>query len=226
MKISLDLQNTKVYDDVLDKKQFDAINTWMSDAPYVWKHTTGEWNKVWSITDGEVLHSKQILLDKNFELKEFFPELQPLMPYFEKLKTLVKDTGLFNMSEVNSTIITPYVYPAGTSLCWHNDSNYIGAFTFYVHNYWNSNWQGEFLTVEGNEYIPEESKTDIKWKIFDNSKLENMILEKGVGHFVMPKPNRIIFNKSGKYGILHKVNKSTLQASERLTLQGFLRKEM
>lgn len=223
MYSSVDLKNTRAYDEVLTEEEFQSVNNWMNDAPYVFKNTTGTWNKVWSINDGEVLHSKPIILNKQFEVHEFFPEILPLMPFIEKLKTLLTDVNLFDLDKVRSVIITPYVYPPGTSLSWHSDSNYAGAFTFYAHNYWSSNWGGEFLTVEGDEYIDQKKKENIKWRVFDNSPLEDLIMEKGHGHFLFPKPNRIVFNKSGEYGILHKVNKSTSQAKERLTLQGFLR---
>jgi hypothetical protein len=225
MKISLDLQNTKAYDDVLSPEEFESLFDWINGIPYVWKNTTGEWNKVWSINDGEVLHSKQLVLNKKFEIEGFDPYLLPVMPFVNKIGDLIKSTGLFDMKEIYSTIITPYVYPPGTSLNWHSDSDYVGAFTFYCHNKWSANWGGEFLTVEGNEYIPQEEKENIKWKVFDNSMLEDMIMNKGTGHFIMPKPNRIVFNKSGANGILHKVNKSTNNSAERITLQGFLRKQ-
>jgi Rps23 Pro-64 3,4-dihydroxylase Tpa1-like proline 4-hydroxylase len=50
-------------------------------------------------------------------------------------------------------------------------------------------------------------------------------MERGHGRFVFPKPNRLIINKAGKDGTLHKVNKSTAQAENRLSLQGFLRRK-
>ena len=225
MYTSVDLKNTKAYDNVLSIDEFNSLFDWLNGIPYVWKHTTGEWNKVWSINDGEVMHSKQILLDKQFNLKHFDPILLPVMPFIEKIKDLAEGTGLFNSKEIYSTVITPYVYPPGTSLNWHSDSDYIGAFTFYCHQKWSANWGGEFLTVEGDEYIPQDKKENIKWKVFDNSQLENMIMDKGTGHFIMPKPNRIVFNKSGSNGILHKVNKSTSNSAERITLQGFFRRQ-
>lgn len=225
MHNSLDLANTKVYDNILTDEEFASVFNWFNAIPYVWKHTTGEWNKVWSINDGEVLHSKQILLDKQFQINNFDPFLLPIMPFVEKIEHLAVDSGLFDMKEIYSTIVTPYVYPPGTSLNWHSDSDYVGAFTFYCHKNWSANWGGEFLTVEGDEYIPQEQKQNIQWKVFDNSKLEEMIMNKGTGHFIMPKPNRIVFNKSGDNGILHKVNKSTINSSERLTLQGFFRRQ-
>jgi len=225
MYTSLDLSNTKAYDEVLSIDEFSSVFDWINAIPYVWKNTTGEWNKVWSINDGEVLHSKQIVLDKQFDVANFDPFLMPIMPVVNAVKSLAVDCGLFDIKDIHSTIITPYVYPPGTSLNWHSDSDYVGAFTFYCHQSWSANWGGEFLTVEGDEYIPKDKKQNIKWKVFDNSALENMIMDKGIGQFIMPKPNRIIFNKSGSNGILHKVNKSTNNSAPRLTLQGFFRRQ-
>lgn len=59
--------------------------------------------------------------------------------------------------------------------------------------------------------------------VFDNQELYDVIMEHGIGHFFYPKPNRLVINKGGNRGILHKVNKSTIDSKPRLTLQGFIR---
>ena len=115
-----------------------------------------------------------------------------------------------------------YIWPPGSGLSWHNDSNYLGAFTFYCHDYWSPEWGGEFLTAEANEYILPDKK-DIEWKVFDNQPLYDTIMDQGVGHYIQPKPNRLVLNKGGPHGILHKVNKSTVNSGPRITLQGFIR---
>lgn len=75
----------------------------------------------------------------------------------------------------------------GTGLSWHNDSNYLGAFTFYCHNYWSPEWGGEFMTLEANEYI-ELDKKKIPWKVFDNQELYNLLMESGSGNFFILSP--------------------------------------
>jgi len=195
----------------------------MSAVPYMWKNSQGLWNRVWHTTDGEILSSRSIHLDENFQITKWFEEYRPIVPFLQGLKGLIAETGMFDMEKIKSIAITPYVWPATTSLSWHSDSDYLGAFTFYVHHHWKPNWGGEFLTVEGDEYIRKEEKNKIRWRVFNNVEADEMILNKGTGHFVMPKPNRIVFNKGGEHGILHKVAKSTPQAHDRLTLQGFIR---
>ena len=78
------------------------------------------------------------------------------------------------------------------------------------------------MTCEANEYILPDKK-DIEWKVFDNQPLYDNIMEEGIGTYIQPKPNRLVLNKGGPHGILHKVNKSTINAGPRLTLQGFIR---
>ena len=78
------------------------------------------------------------------------------------------------------------------------------------------------MTCEANEYIMPD-KTDIKWRVFDNQPLYDVIMDSGVGNYIQPKPNRLVLNKGGPHGILHKVNKSTTNADARITLQGFIR---
>ena len=48
-------------------------------------------------------------------------------------------------------------------------------------------------------------------------------MDEGIGHYIQPKPNRLVLNKGGPKGILHKVNKSTINAGARITMQGFIR---
>lgn len=224
MKTALKLQNTAVYDEALSIDDFNRVSEWMNYIPYMFKNSTGLWNRVWHTSDGEILNSQSIHINEDFSIAQYQPEYEPVLPFIKALQTQLQDCGLFDVTEIKSIALTPYVWPATTSLSWHSDSDYVGAFTFYVHKHWNPNWGGEFLTVEGDEYIPQEKKDGVKWKVFDNKQVDEMILDKGVGHFIMPKPNRIVFNKGGKQGILHKVAKSTPQATDRLTLQGFLRK--
>ena len=66
-------------------------------------------------------------------------------------------------------------------------------------------------------------KKDVEWKVFDNQPLYDVIMDEGIGHYIQPKPNRLVLNKGGPKGILHKVNKSTINSGARITLQGFNR---
>jgi hypothetical protein len=217
MKNSLDLRNTQVFDDVLSQDDFNSLHTWYEQLPFVWRNSNKEWNKVWSTTDGEILISEKIFFNINDDLTKFDKNYLVLYPFMMQLKNLIPK---FFGNNIGNIVMTPFIWPPGTGLSWHTDKNYMGAFTFYVHKNWNANWSGEFLTIEGDKCIPRPN--NFKINVFDDSIVNEFIMNNSIGQFIYPKPNRLVFNRSGENGILHKVNKSSLQAKDRLTIQGFI----
>jgi Rps23 Pro-64 3,4-dihydroxylase Tpa1-like proline 4-hydroxylase len=217
MKTVLDCKNIQVIDDVLTEEEFKNLHSWINAIPFAWKNAQEEWNKAWSTTDGSILLGQKMFFSPTFS-EELSANDSALRPVLDQIYKIVDQfIGIKNIEKVG---ITPYVWPPGVGLSWHTDSNYIGTFTYYVHNHWGANWSGEFLTVEADEYL--EKPDGLRWQVFNNDELEKLILDHGVGYFIQPKPNRLVIGKAGSNGILHKVNRSTLQAKDRLTLQGFL----
>lgn len=84
----------------------------------------------------------------------------------------------------------PYVYGSGSALTWHRDDHeyYSGAFIFYAHPEWNVQWGGELLVAdpEGLDGLP------VMPFRFDNTDYSEMLLERGVGRYVLPRPNRLV----------------------------------
>lgn len=221
MKKTLSCNNTCVFDNVVEPNEFDALYRWFENQPFVFKVAQGEWKKAWGTTDGSMLTGRSFEFPSSLDID--LHELdKPLEPWISKLKDALYNS-VIDMSEVSAIVLTPFVYPAGTGLRWHNDTNYVGAFTYYAHREWSAEWAGEFLTIEADEYI--EKPEGLTWHAFDNYEVDKFIIDHGFGTFIHPKPNRLIINKAGDKGILHKVNKSTMQAKDRLSLQGFLRKK-
>lgn len=220
MKLFFDANNTKVFDDVLDPEDFSSLFDTFNYQPYVFRESQGEWNKVWTLTNGQILMGRQVMwaFGEEPNLAEGY---KTFLPYIKQVNSMIRNSGLFNLEEVSMISMTPYCWPPGTGLSWHNDSNYLGAVTFYAHREWNPEWGGEFLTCEANEYI-QENKENLTWKIFDNKELMDLLMEGASGNYFYPKPNRAIVNKGGQHGILHKVNQSTMNSSPRLTLQCFI----
>ena len=199
MKLVFDSAHVQVYDDVLSKDEFSSVFDWFNFIPLAFKSAQGEWNRLWSF-DSQVLSGVPIVFPSG-RVPPFQGDDKVLIPLVEKINSTLMD---------GRVTMTPYCYPPGSGLTWHNDSNYKGAFTFYCHNYWSPEWGGEFQSIEVNG--------DVTWKIFDNQELYDLIMSEGIGNFVHPKPNRLIINS----GILHKVNKTTTNSRARLTLQGFV----
>jgi Rps23 Pro-64 3,4-dihydroxylase Tpa1-like proline 4-hydroxylase len=220
MKKVLDCNNIQVFDDVISVEEFQKLHDWFNAIPYAWKNAQEEWNKAWSTSDGSILLGNKMMFSPN--LNEVLSEDdQALRPILNQIRQVVDE--IIGIDTIEKIAITPYVWPPGVGLSWHTDSNYIGTFTYYVHKQWGSNWSGEFLTIEADNYI--EKPEGLKWRVFDNQELDDLIINHGIGYFIQPKPNRLVIGKAGNNGILHKVNRSTLQAKDRLTLQGFLFKK-
>ena len=108
---------------------------------------------------------------------------------------------------------TPYIYPQGTALSWHTDSQKggkTGAYTFYIHPRWKSNWGGELL-------VSESDMSEAVQPRFDRDRDDG--LEKD-GIFITPKPNRLVIIKGGT---LHKIARVELAAGNnvRASVSGF-----
>jgi hypothetical protein len=221
MKLLFDGLNTKVYDNVLDSDSFGSLFDFLNYHPYTFRQSHGEWNKVWNFSDGQILMGEEYIWPIG-KVPPFKDERRILLNLIEKINSFIVESNLFDCGEISTISMTPYCWPPGTGLSWHNDSKYLGAITFYGHHYWSPEWGGEFVTCEANKYIIED-KNNITWKVFDNKELFDLLMEEGTGNYFYPKPNRMIINKGGRNGILHKVNKSTLNSNPRLTLQCFIR---
>jgi len=223
MKLTFDAKNTKVYDEFVSEKDFLEIFDLQNFQPYAFRSSHGEWNKVWNLSDGQILMGKKYLWPYG-KVPPLDKMERCLIPFIESVNKTIEHSGLFDVEQISTISLTPYCWPAETGLSWHNDSNYLGALTFYCHKYWSPEWGGEFITCEADDYII-ENKEDITWKVFDNQELYDMIMDKGNGNYFYPKPNRAILNKGGTSGILHKVNRSSRNSSPRLTLQCFINKK-
>jgi Rps23 Pro-64 3,4-dihydroxylase Tpa1-like proline 4-hydroxylase len=226
MRQTLSCKYLSVYDDVLSSHQFNSVFEYYNRLEFVHKFAHEQWNPVWSTTDGGVLSGRTMSLTSNLSDPLEYPH-DALIPLLLNINKAINRCGIFTVDEIQqieSVALTPFIYPPGCGLSWHTDNDYIGAFTYYVHKHWSPDWSGEFLSVEADEHIKRDQINN-KWLIFDQTELHNAIMEKGYGQFIFPKTNRLIINKAGTQGTLHKVNKSTLQAENRLSLQGFLRRK-
>lgn len=83
----------------------------------------------------------------------------------------------------------PYVYPPGSALSWHADDHefYSGAFVYYCHPEWNVDWGGELMVASGAD--PELPMMPFR---FDNREYSDLLMATGAGHFILPKPNRLV----------------------------------
>ena len=176
---------------------------WFNQIPFMnIQQAEGVWNKVWN-PDSKVLKGQPI----------YFPvgRIPPLNGIDKSLISIIEKIN--TIIESGRVTMTPYYYMAGSGLKWHNDRAHQKAFTFYCHQDWSPEWGGEFQTLD----LKGEDKKMI-WKVFDNKELFDAMINRGIGQFFHPKPNRLIVNSN----IMHKINTTSKDSSPRLSLQGFI----
>ena len=127
MKLTFDANNTKVYDNILDQKTFNALFDFMNFVPMVHKRSRGEWNRVWGFNDGDILMANRYIWPRG-KVKKFNHPEDCLTPFFEFVNKQIEESGLWTEEEKNditTIVMTPYIWPPGSGLSWHNDSNYL-----------------------------------------------------------------------------------------------------
>lgn len=108
-----------------------------------------------------------------------------------------------------------YVYPAGTALSWHSDDSSLfdGAFIYYAHPHWNAHWGGELMIAEGAE-------TDgIMGHRFDDHAFSEALMERGVGRYIAPRPNRLVLLGGAPHAVAPV--RAAAGAAVRATVSGF-----
>lgn len=101
--------------------------------------------------------------------------------------------------------ITPFAYPAGTALSWHDDYTMnAGSYIYYTHPEWSAHWGGE-LMVTGIKDMPrpmlqtgpDGGEMEVIGPYFDSTDEGRRLVEVGLGVFVTPKPNRLVIIGGG-----------------------------
>jgi hypothetical protein len=186
-----------VLDNVFEKDIFEKFHYYFNSLDFAYRSMTG-WQKVWRISDGLVLAGAPFYASKH--------------PYNCMMDSIIRVIG--NLAEQhfanvvgkkeedwNEYFLTPYIYPAGTKISWHNDFTYSGAAIFYTHKFWNPNWGGELFLAKTSQRT--EEANPIRDSI-DRDSLVPLLNEYGMGSYFSPLPNRLIFTK-GK--VWHSINR-------------------
>jgi len=98
-----------------------------------------------------------------------------------------------------------FLYPQGTSLSWHEDGpKYSGAYAFYAHPEWRSQWGGELLVADESTRFQNSTRDDLisltreggalkakrtRLPLFlDDSRQDAVLSKLGAGRYIAPKP--------------------------------------
>jgi len=214
-----------VIDNFLSESQHSDLFKYFKELEFQFVHTEKR-IPAFKLTDGNPLWSEPILshpYSKN--------TLCPVYPTGKPIDILMKE--VIDLAEKNSHLIgerdkdwayffaRPYIYPVGCGLNWHTDGKYgaPGAFVYYVHPEWEPAWGGELLIspLETAQPVEEECKRRSNWVNEHHTKI---IMDHSVGHYILPKPNRLVL-MTGK--VFHTIKKVDPAAGDnlRMTVQGF-----
>lgn len=224
-----------VYDDVLPSSEFKAVVEYLQLENYQWVHAAG-WQKVWRLSDGFPLQGPMALSHATGQDAPVYPTQTKIDAVISTMLEVSKDlTDLVGALGQDWKALTarPYLYPQGAGLSWHGDgASYTGAYVFYAHPVWNIQWGGELLIATGQPYRVTHRLSDpssgaghvirslATVQSFDNSFYNEKIFEKGVGYYVLPKPNRLAILKGA---CMHTVKRVDPAAGNhtRLSVAGF-----
>jgi 2-oxoglutarate-Fe(II)-dependent oxygenase superfamily protein len=192
----------------------------------------------WSLEDSGVLRGPTAGWGKKFDSE--YPTGTPLD---DVIQVLLETTDLFATTvgrrgeDWESFSAMPTIYVAGQGLVWHRDAvDNAGSWVYYAHPEWNIEWGGELLLAHDRDipreygvYLhrlrPMEGLPDAPaWKShLDNRDANEWLMERGVGSYVAPKPNRLVVIKGGTPHAIAKVRASAGR-HVRVSVGGFFKK--
>ena len=130
-----------VLDGVLEDAAFAEFCSYFYNMDFAYRSMTG-WQKVWKISDGQILAGAPYYHSK----APFGCHMDILHQTILTLaETHLKDVVGEKDKDWDDFFLTPYIYPVGTKISWHNDTGYVAAAIFYTHKVWSPNWGGELM---------------------------------------------------------------------------------
>jgi hypothetical protein len=197
-----------VFDEVLPAPAFEAVWDLMEQTRYRSVHAFGV-EGVWRPEDGNPLVGPLgLLLSSRLGLEapppaaledpnapRIFPTGTPLDHVLQAVQGIAQRVpALLGEEGVGWGAVSgnPYVYPQGTGFSWHIDeTDNSGAFIYYGHPGWHSQWGGELLLAD----VAPGSDLNAQAKLnkFGNvDRFSSALLESGMGRYVAPLPNRVV----------------------------------
>lgn len=222
-----------IIDNLLSPEEAAYVWSYIQDEQYEFVHQK-KWAKAFRLSDGSPVWGPPYLSDP-YEANTkcaVYPSGRAIDIVISKVKEVAKDhENLIGKFEQNWAYFfaRAYLYAANTGLSWHRDNqnNATGAFVYYAHPEWDPQWGGEFLVAhpETKHHVMPTTKLYEGTEKFLGSHLDNkferdVLMETGYGHYVMPKPNRLVILTSG---VIHCIKKVDPAAGNkvRATIQGF-----
>ncbi len=188
-----------VVDDFLTTAAFRAISASAQFFSYASPHAKG-WTKAYGLTAASVLQTDLVLRGA----RDATPEgLHPLGQFVDQLwsasfiRSHLEDLAAAGEDLVVSARVV--LMGVGAGIGWHEDGTALrGAYVFYVHPRWGSTWGGDLMLLPSanrpgvaSERAVEVVNGDIG-PDFDLDNRDEARVADGIGHFVAPRPNRLV----------------------------------
>ena len=230
-----------VIDDFLSKEAWEEVHKYMELASYMY---VGEaaWNGAWRLDDGLVMRGPSVVYGNYEPYEAKFPTgtgidllIQSMVDHAPQF---TKQLGEMGVSWEAFTAL-PMLYPKNTGLYWHRDApSWAGSYTYYVHREWNVEWGGALLIADesvkqiSDDYgvflSPKRSAMGIIGERsfgahIDNTQANTFLMQRGIGSYIMPKPNRLVIISQGNP---HSISKVHHGAGDhlRISISGFFQR--
>ena len=222
--------NFAIFDQVLDKQSFDTLGSMIESAQY--KRTNlEEWITVYKNLDGSPLESSRFSSENlNIQTKGI-EDQSGLVGFSRALNQVCSDySPIVGQRKKDWSHYTGRItlYSQGTKLSWHQDGpGRTGAYVYFAHREWNVQWGGELCLADSLANNDELSNESQEWNAIkqknqhiDNSLQNRLLLKNGFGHYVQPKPNRLVIFNSKVHYMINRVDASAGNHF-RVTVSGF-----
>jgi len=213
-KLVLNDPNFAVVDDLLPNDVFFSFWQFFNQLPFQ-SCAHDQWLKVWKLSDGTVYRSPTFY-DSEAPFGNLMDLVQQRVAWLApNFKHIIGEQG----KDWDEIQFTPYLYPAGTKISWHNDVGHAGACIFYVHPQWSAHWGGELQVAKTNE----KEKEIVNFDSFDRQNHSLFLNSYGFGSYIVPNPNRLVFIKGNCWHCINRVD-STAGDHVRCSVVGFFLK--
>jgi hypothetical protein len=224
-----------VFDNVVPTHEFTLLWHYIQYEDFRFVHQS-EWQKIYRLSDGFPLEGPGVISEESSNIHISELSVFPTNTAIDILISLLKrESSRFEewigVMGTHWTVLTArsFLFPQGAGLSWHRDQKgRTGSYTFYAHPCWNVQWAGELLvadeSVKNLEYpriqLYGVDEPKVVGAHLENAFENEKLLDVGVGHYIFPKPNRLVIMAAGN---LHRISKASPAAGDnvRCSISGF-----
>ncbi|WP_058467785.1 2OG-Fe(II) oxygenase [Fluoribacter gormanii] len=233
MKLVFNNDVFAVIDDFLELSAFEQIWSFIQTKKFKFVHSS-RWINAFSLEDGSPLWGGVTISHPRPEpctTEQIYPTNTTIDLFIKELIAESYEFGhLIGFKDIDWDFFyaRPYLYPRGAGLSWHTDGKYkiSGAYVYYCHPIWDINWGAELLINPTPQLDFDYSEVTLinntkkKVGFHLNSSELNKYAADGIGHYIVPKPNRLVIFKND---ILHCIKKVEHSAGNhvRASITGF-----